>query len=163
MQARWLILMTLSLAFARTLPAQQASSHTLVFAVYRGEATAEDVLASMRKAQQSAGERIESYALVAKSPNGKIAVHERPAEPNPAIQVMLGSLSEPSGGMAAGANVIDRKVVDSLRASLTPGTSALIAVLDDRWVRDVQRELRGADARAMMFTRIPEGASDDSR
>jgi hypothetical protein len=157
MQAKRLLLMILPLAFARTLPAQRVSSHTMVYAVYQGEATAGVVLRSMRKAQHAAGERIESYALVSRAPDGRIAVQERPVAPNPAIEVMLGTLGEPSGA-AAGASAIDDDAVDSLRASLTPGTSAVIAVLDDRWVKDVQRELQADRARTMMFGRITIGA-----
>src|SRR6185437_525216 len=152
MQTRRLMLMILPLALARALPAQQASSHTLVYAVYQGEATAGVVLTRMQKAQRATGEKIESYALVSRNPDGKIAVHERPAEPSLAIEAMLGTLGEPSGGTPA--TDIPSDAVDSLRASLLPGTSALIAVLDDRWVGDVQRELKRARARTVMLTHI---------
>lgn len=158
MQARRLMLMILPLAFARALPAQQASSQTLVYVVYQGEGTAGHVLKSMRKAQHASGERIESYALVSRAPDGKLAVQERPAEPNPAIEVILGTLTEPSGEMAAGAYPISSDVIDSLRTTLTPGTSAVIAVLDDRWVRDAERELQADRARALMFTGIADGS-----
>ena len=157
MQAKRLMLMILPLALTRALPAQQASSHTMVYAVYQGEATAGDVLKSMRKAQHAAGERIESYALVSRGLNGRVAVQERPAEPSPAIAALLGTLDQPSEA-AAGANAIHDDVVDSLRTSLIPGTSAVIAVLDDPWVKDVQRELREDRARTMMFTRISGSA-----
>jgi hypothetical protein len=126
--------------------------------VYQGQATAGDVLAQIRKAQRATGERIESYVLVSRSPDGKLAVQEQPAEPSPAIEVMLGTLGEPSAGTTAGANAIGSDVVESLRGALAPGTSAVIAVLDDRWVRDVQRELRAARARAMMLTGILRAA-----
>ncbi len=148
------MLMILPLAVARTLPAQQASSHTLVYAVYEGEATAA-VLARMRKAQHAAGEQIESDALLSRTPKGKIAAHRWPAELNPAIEAMLANLGEPSSG-AADAIAIPGGVVDSLRTSLAPGSSAVIAVLDDRWVSDLRRELQAARARPMMFRRITQ-------
>jgi hypothetical protein len=71
---------------------------------------------------------------------------------------MLGTLGTPADGPAVGANGIGSDVVDRLRASLTPGSSAVIAVLNDRWVPKRQRELESARARALMLTRITQGS-----
>jgi len=157
--ARLLMLTILLPAVTQSLPAQQLDSHTLVYAVYQGEATAGVVLARMQKAQRGAGEQIESYALVSRTTDGKIALHERPSQPSPAIDATLAML----GDASAASTAIPKEVVDSLGASLAPGTSAVIAIMNDRWVKHLERDLHAARARAIMFTPITEGESDDSR
>jgi len=51
--------------------------------------------------------------------------------------------------------------VTSARQSFTPNSSALIVVLNDRWVNDVQRDLDEAHARAVIANQIaaPEGTN----
>jgi hypothetical protein len=41
-----------------------------------------------------------------------------------------------------------------MKASLTPNSSALVVVLDDRWVQDVSRDLDKAHARAVIANQI---------
>jgi hypothetical protein len=41
-----------------------------------------------------------------------------------------------------------------MKSSLTPGTSALIVVLDNRWVDDVQKGLEQAQARRVVAEKI---------
>ncbi len=41
-----------------------------------------------------------------------------------------------------------------MRASLTPNSSALVVVLDDKWVQDVSRDLNQAHARAVIANQI---------
>ena len=160
--SRLLILAIVPLGLAPSLHAQQVRSRTLVYAVYQGEETAGLVLSALRKTQHAAGEQIESYAVVSKGPDGNITVRERPTSPTPAIDVMLGTLGEPSRENAA-AGPISADVVDSLRTSLTPGSSAVIAVMDDRWARNIQRDLKAARARAVMASVITQGTEDDTR
>jgi uncharacterized membrane protein len=49
---------------------------------------------------------------------------------------------------------IPRAKVESIQASLTPNSSALIVVLDDRWVQDTDRVLNQAHARAVIAHQI---------
>jgi hypothetical protein len=154
------LLLILSLAFTRTLSAQQVSSQTVVYAVYDGEATAGNVLKNMQKAQGTTEERIESSAVVSRSPSGKVVVHEHPTKPSRAIDDLLGKLGDSSSRVKDTANAITSTVADTLRAALPPGTSAVIAVLDDRWAKDVSRDLQAANARSVMFSQLqaPAGA-----
>jgi uncharacterized membrane protein len=160
--SRLLMLVIVPLGLAPSVHGQQVKSHTLVYAVYEGEQTAGEVLSSLRKTQHAAGEQIESYAVISKGPDGKITVRERPTTPSPAIEVMLGTLGEPSREETA-AGPIGADVVDSLRMSLTPGSSAVIAVMNDRWARNVQRDLKAARARAIMASAITQGMEDGTR
>jgi hypothetical protein len=154
MKTHRLMLLILALAFGRTLSAQQVSSQTVVFAVYQGERTAGDVLSSMRKAQGATDERIESSAVVSRSPSGKVVVHERPTQSSPAVEDMLGKLGDASGGEKDSASALTSTVADSMRSALRPGTSAVIAVLDDKWAKDVARDLQAANARSVMLSQL---------
>lgn len=44
--------------------------------------------------------------------------------------------------------------VESMKQSLTPDSSALVVVLDHRWVQDVERDLNQAHARAVIANQI---------
>jgi hypothetical protein len=50
---------------------------SLIYAVYNGQNTANDVFTSMIKAQGATGERIESYAVVSKGREGKVRVRDQ--------------------------------------------------------------------------------------
>jgi len=69
----------------------------------------------------------------------------------------------PAGAAAAGGAVgyltgeavgIPRDEVERMRASLTPNSSALIVVLNDQWVHDVERNPNQAHARAVISNKI---------
>jgi uncharacterized membrane protein len=151
------------------LRAQTAGPETLIYAVYNGQNTATDVFKSMTSAQQSTGERIEAYAVVSKDLKGKVRVRDQRktgAGVGAAIGGLIGLLGGPAGvavGATAGGSVgyltgdavgIPRERVESMKQSLTPDSSALIVVLDDRWVQDVERSLDQAHARAVIANQI---------
>jgi hypothetical protein len=41
-----------------------------------------------------------------------------------------------------------------MKAALTPDSSAVVVVLDDRWVNDVQKDLQQAQARQVIANQI---------
>jgi uncharacterized membrane protein len=144
-------------------------SETLVYAVYDGQDTASDVFNTMKSAQAETGERIESHAVVSKDLAGKVKVRDqrtRDAKVGAVIGGVIGLLGGPLGvavgagaGGAAGyltgeAVGIPREKVESMKQSLTPDTSALVVVLEDRWVQDVERDLNQAHARAVIANQI---------
>jgi hypothetical protein len=44
--------------------------------------------------------------------------------------------------------------VESMKKALTPNSSALVVVLDDRWVQDVERDMHQAKARQVIASQI---------
>ena len=100
---------------------------------------------------------------------GKVRVHDQRSH-DAAVGAVLGGViglvGGPAGaaaGAAAGGAVgyltgeavgIPRHEVERMRGSLTPNSSALIVVLDDLWVRDVERDLNQAHARAVIANKI---------
>jgi uncharacterized membrane protein len=68
-----------------------------------------------------------------------------------------------AAGAAAGGTVgylsgdavgIPRDKVEMMRSSLTPDSSALVVVLNDRWVQNVERGMNQAHARAVIANQI---------
>ena len=57
----------------------------------------------------------------------------------------------PLTGEAVG---ISRNDVESMRQSLVPDSSALVVVLEDRWVKDVQRDMNQVNARQVIANQI---------
>jgi uncharacterized membrane protein len=167
---------TLVAAGAISSPALRAASdnqETLIYAVYAGQDTATQVFKSMRSAQGSTGERIESYAVVSKDLKGKVTVRDQRktgAGVGAVLGGVIGLLGGPAGvaaGAAAGGAVgyltgdavgIPRDQVDSMKQSLTPDSSAVVVVLDDRWAQDVERDLRQAQARSVIANQIASGS-----
>ena len=142
---------------------------TLIYAVYDGQDTATQVFKTMRSAQGDTGERIESYAVVSKDLKGKVKVRDqrkRDAGVGAVLGGVIGLVGGPIGvaaGATAGGAVgyltgnavgIPRDKVESMKQALIPDSSALVVVLDDRWVQDVDRDLRQAQAREVIASQI---------
>src|SRR5713101_5034676 len=139
------------------LRAANDKSETLIYAVYNGQDTATDVFKTMRSNQSATGERIEAYAVVSKDLKGKVRVRDQrktDAGVGAAIGGVIGLLGGPIGvavGATAGEAVgISRNDVESMRQSLVPDSSALVVVLEDRWVKDVQRDMNQVNARQVI-------------
>ena len=144
-------------------------SETLIYAVYNGQDTATDVFKTMRSNQSATGERIEAYAVVSKDLKGKIRVRDQrktDAGVGAAIGGVIGLLGGPIGaavGATAGGAVgfltgeavgISRNDVETMKQSLIPDSSAIVVVLEDRWVKDVQRDMNQANARQVIANQI---------
>jgi uncharacterized membrane protein len=147
---------------------------TLIYAVYDGQDTASQVFKTMKSGQGDTGERIESYAVVSKDLKGKVRVRDqrkRDAGVGAVLGGVIGLVGGPIG-VAAGATAggaagyltgdavgIPRDTVESMKQSLIPDSSAIVVVLDDRWVKDVDRDLRQAQAREVIASQIAGGNS----
>ena len=144
-------------------------SETLIYAVYNGQDTASQVFKTMKSAQGETGERIESYAVVSKDLKGKIKVRDqrkRDAGVGAIIGGVVGLVGGPLGvaaGATAGGAVgyltgdavgIPRDHVQAIKDSLIPDSSAIVVVLEDRWVQDVERGLQQAQARQVIADQI---------
>jgi len=149
--------------------AQDGVSRTLIYAAYSGQNRAGEVFKSMQSAQGPTGEHIESFAIVSKDANGKVTVRDqrhRDAGVGAVVGGVIGVVGGPLG-VAIGAGVggatgyltgdavgipIDK--VESMKTALTPNTSALVVVLEDRWVNDVERDMQQAKARQIIASQI---------
>jgi uncharacterized membrane protein len=144
-------------------------SETLIYAVYDGQDTATQVFKTMKSAQSDTGERIESYSVVSKDLKGKVQVRDQRRRDTNVGAVLGGVIGLVGGpvGVAVGATAggaagyltgdavgIPRDKVESMKQSLTPDSSALVVVLEDRWVQDVERDLKKAQTRAVIANQI---------
>jgi len=148
-------------------------AETLVYAVYDGQDTAGQVFKTMKSSQRETGERIESYAVVSMDIKGKVTVRDqrkRDAGVGAVLGGVIGLVGGPIGaaaGATAGGSVgyltgdavgIPREKVIEMKSSLTPNSSALVVVLEDKWVNDVQKDLDKAHARAVVASEIAGGS-----
>ena len=144
-------------------------SESLVFAVYDGRNTAAQAFKTMKSAQRATGERIESYAVVSKDLTGKVTISDQ-RKRDAGVGAVLGGVVGLLGGpvaVAVGAGAggvigyltgdavgIPRDKVESMKQSLTNDSSALVVVLDDRWVQDVEKDMKQAQARQVIGSQI---------
>ncbi len=140
-----------------------------MYAVYNGQDTATEVFKTMRSAQSTTGEHIAAYAVVSEDLKGKVRVRDQrrtDAGVGAVIGGVIGLLGGPIGvavGASAGGAVgyltgeafgIPRDKVESMKQSLVPDSSALVVVLNDKWVKDVERDMNQAHARAVIANQI---------
>jgi uncharacterized membrane protein len=136
---------------------------------------ASQALTSLKEAKKERLIEIEDAAVLTKDADGKVKIKEtadmragKGATIGAIAGGVVGLLAGPVGWAALGGGVIGglaAKLHDSgfpddrlrqLAEGLTPDSSALVAVIDHRWVADLERELarQGADV-------VTEGLRDD--
>jgi uncharacterized membrane protein len=136
---------------------------------------ASQALKSLKEAKKERLIEIEDAAVLTKDADGKVKIKEtadmragKGATIGAIAGGVVGLLAGPVGWAALGGGVIGglaAKLHDSgfpddrlrqLAEGLTPNSSALVAVIDHRWVADLERELarQGADV-------VTEGLRDD--
>ena len=158
-------------AMATGIPVLRAAdkSETLLYAVYNGQDTASQVYKTMQQNQSSTGEKIEAYAVVSKDLKGKVRIRDqrrRDSGVGAVIGGVIGLVGGPIGvaaGAAAGGAVgyltgnavgISRDNVETMKQALVPDSSAIVVVLDDRWVKDVQRDIQQEQTREVIASQI---------
>jgi uncharacterized membrane protein len=163
----------------RVAHAQGATPQSLVYAVYDGERAAQDAYDAMKDSQRQGVINIESFAVISKDQKGHVRIRStqrRGARNGAIIGALVGVLGGPVGvaaGAAAGGGIgyltgnavgIPRDTINQIKASLTPGTSALVAVIDERWVSDLETSLRAAQAKQVLDSKLtnPAGAEAPS-
>lgn len=149
--------------------AQQTESRTLIYATYDGQNKAAEVYKKMHSSQGATGERIESFAVVSKDSKGNVRVHDQRVEGagvGTVVGAVVGLVGGPIGvafGAGTGGVVgfltgdavgIPIEKVEDMKKALTPNSSALVVVLDDRWVKDVTRDMQQAKARHLIASEI---------
>ena len=110
-----------------------------------------------------------TVAVVSKDPKGKVQVLDQrktDAGVGAVVGAIVGLVGDPVGvGLGAGtggvvgyltgnAIGIPREKMDSIKQSLTPDSSALVVVLNDRWVHDVERDMKQVQARQVIAHEI---------
>jgi uncharacterized membrane protein len=142
---------------------------TLVYASYDSENGAKDAFQAMKQTQSQGVIHIDSYAVVSKDQKGRTTVHstqKKGALAGSVVGALVGLLGGPAGvavGAAAGGSLgyltgsavgIPREDINAIKASLTPGTSAIVAVIDERWVADLERSLHEAQAKEVLDRKL---------
>jgi uncharacterized membrane protein len=173
--SRWIALgagvMTIG-AFAKA--HAQTAPQSLVYAVYDNETGAKDAYNAMKQTQREGVIHIDSFALVSKDQKARVHVQstqKRGARAGAVVGALVGALGGPAGaaaGAAAGGGIgyltgesvgIPREDIDAIKAALTPGSSALVAVIDERWVADLERSMHEAQAKQVLDHKLAATAA----
>jgi uncharacterized membrane protein len=140
----------------------------IIVAAFQDEDAADGALRALKEAKKEKLISIDNAAVIRKDEDGKLHIKEtadmgggKGAGVGVLVGGAIGLLAGPLGvvaGSALGAAVggITAKLYDGgfkderleqIGASLQPGTSAIVAVIEHRWVKDLERELaeEGAD------------------
>jgi uncharacterized membrane protein len=138
---------------------------TLVYASYDNEQGATQAFNAMKESQKQGAIQIESYAVIAKDQNGRVHVQSTQksgAKAGAVVGALVGVLGGPPGvavGAGAGGAIgyltgesvgIPHEDIKAIKAALKPGTSAVVAVVDERWVSDAERALHEGNAREVL-------------
>jgi uncharacterized membrane protein len=140
----------------------------IIVAAFQEEDAADEALKTLKEAKKEKLISIDNAAVIRKDDDGKLHIKEtadmgggKGAGVGVLVGGAIGLIGGPLGvavGGALGAAVggITAKLYDGgfkddrlreIGSSLTPGTSAIVAVIEHRWVADLERELaeEGAD------------------
>jgi uncharacterized membrane protein len=149
--------------------AQSTVPQSLVFASYDSENGARDALKAMKQTQREGVIHIDSFAVVSKDMKGHVHVQstqKRGATAGAVVGALVGVLGGPVGaavGATAGGALgyltgeavgIPREDINAIKSSLAPGTSAIVAVVDERWLADLERSLHEAQAKQVLDHKI---------
>jgi uncharacterized membrane protein len=158
----------------------QESPQTLVYAVYDSENGAKDAFNAMKQSQKEGVIHIDSFAVISKDAKGKVHVQstqKRGAKAGAVIGALIGVLGGPVGaavGAGAGGGLgyltgeavgIPQEDINAIKSSLQPSTSAVVAVVDERWVADLERSLNEAQAKQVLDHKIaaPEAGKQEGQ
>lgn len=144
-------------------PLPDTTGLALVFVVFPEEDAAQTTMDSLNQAQQSSGGSLQSYAVVSRDEQGKLEVQETPkqsekrsrieARADNTVDGVVALLGRPrSQGQSdtatgqTGHTGISSANMDKMQEMLTPGTSAIIAVVPEPMAQDVSSDVEEADA-----------------
>ena len=139
----------------------------LIVAAFQEEKAADQALKQLKAAHREKLIDIQDAAVIRRDEKNKLHIKEtadpgggKGAAAGGAIGAVIGLIGGPAGvvvGAAAGAFVggVTAKVIDSgipddrlkkIGEGLQPGTSAIVAIIEHRWVKDVETQLQEAGA-----------------
>jgi uncharacterized membrane protein len=164
--------------WASSAAARSASTvpQTLVYASYDTEQGAKNAFDAMKQSQQAGAIQIESYAVLSKDQKGHVHVQSTQktgAIAGSVVGALVGVLGGPAGvavgagtggavGYLTGEGVgIPHEDIDAIKDSLQPGTSAVVAVVNERWVSDAERALHEGHARSVLDQQIAGSSTDE--
>jgi uncharacterized membrane protein len=165
----WISLLAAVAAIGSARLARAQAPQSLVYAVYDDEKAAQEAFSAMRNAQRQGAIHVDSFAVISKDQNGRVRVsstQRRGARTGAIVGAVVGMLGGPVGvaaGAAAGGGLgyltgrtvgIPRSTINDIKSSLTPGSSAIVAVVQQRWVADLESSLRAAKARQVLDSKL---------
>jgi hypothetical protein len=140
-------------ALRLTAQAQPTQPQQLVYGIYDGTATASQLFGTVTAPGQPGADG--AFAAVANEGKGNVAVHQQKTSGFAQAALLSGIIAMlgPQGGARPGTTV-GGTAVDSLRSSLVPGTSAVVAIVSAPAAPAVAAALQQGKPRQVMSTRV---------
>jgi uncharacterized membrane protein len=155
----WILVPLVLVGFMMT-PAvfAQDTPKSLLVGVYDSEKGADEAYKEVKKLEDTKAVELEGFAIVSKDEKGKAHVYntrQKDARWGAVIGGVIGALTMGPigavGGAAAGSGTgwlvgnatgISKESVKNLENALEPDTSALVAVVDNRWVAGLEKAIK---------------------
>jgi hypothetical protein len=135
--------------------AKPAQPQQLVYAIYDGPGTASQVFPTVTAPGQAGATG--AFAAVANEGKGAVTVQQQKASglaQTALLSGIIGLLGPQGAAQPGGAAPAGGTALDSLRSSLVPGTSALVAIVDEPAAPAVAATLQQAKPRQVMRARV---------
>jgi hypothetical protein len=125
---------------------------SVIVVVFPGQTAAKETADNMMAAQAERAGHVEAYAVVSKDEKGNLTVQDRQGKMNAAktsaratrsVDGVVALLGRSPGGDQAG---ISKANADQIRTMLAPGNSAIIFVVGETWLNDMDSAMEQAHA-----------------
>lgn len=160
------------LTMSSILSAAEAPRSILV-GVYNTTTGAEKAYKDLEELKKAKVIGIDAFAIVEKDKEGRVTVRntqQRNAGWGAVAGGIIGTLAMgPVGGLVAGAGTggligwltgervgISRENIDNIRSALEPNSSAVVTIVEDKWITDIEKVLRRAETRAYIKDTLEE-------
>lgn len=147
------------LTIALPMTALAASTpRSLVVGVYKTEDGAQQAYKELKKAQKDKDIKIDAFAVMEKNDKGHVSVRDtqqRDTTWGAIAGGLVGLLAMGPVGGAAGLGAgglggwltgrdvgIPKEDINNIKEALKPNTSAIVAVIDNKWVNDVEKAIK---------------------
>lgn len=153
------LIATTLLAISLPVTAATTTPRSLIVGVYKTEDGAEKAYKELKKVQKAKDIKIDAFAVIEKNNKGHVSVRDT-QQHDAAWGAIAGGLvgllaMGPVAGAAAGLGAgglagwltgrevgIPKEDINNVKAALKPNTSAMVAIIDNKWVADVEKTIK---------------------
>lgn len=133
---------------------------TVIFVVFPGEMAAKQTMDTMMATQAERAGHLEAYAVVSKDAKGNVSVQEKQGKKNAtkrssratqSVDGVVALLGRSPGGDQAG---ISKSNADQIQGMLAPGNSAIIFVVAEPWLKDMDSAMERSHPLQILEARL---------
>jgi uncharacterized membrane protein len=166
------MLLALGLAAMLPLTSLAATPRSLIVGVFPTEKGADKAYEDLKAVQKQKLIEIDSFAVVSRNAKGHVSVHDtqqRDSRWGAVAGGVIGLFVMGPIGAVAGAGAggltgwltgktvgIPKQDIENISSALTPNSSAIVAVVDNKWVADVEKAVRKDATKAFIRNELAD-------